>query len=128
MHSTISMKWVVKNLAEAGSFLLGRRTYDVFAAYWPNAPAEEQALAQPLNTRPKYLACAASSPAHHDDRAPRGLDRVHKTPYRPFCRADRQGGCLRSALDGVRTSTIDGVNSDAAAIVGIGLRLIWRTR
>jgi dihydrofolate reductase len=50
------MKWVVENVAAAGGFLLGRRTYEVFAAHWPNAPAEEQALAQPLNTRPKYVA------------------------------------------------------------------------
>jgi dihydrofolate reductase len=52
----ISMKWVVDNLTEAGGFLLGRRTYEGFASYWPNAPEEEQVLAQPLNTRPKYVA------------------------------------------------------------------------
>ena len=51
-----SMKWVVENVAQAGGFLLGRRTYDAFAAYWPKAPEEEQALAQPLNTLPKYVA------------------------------------------------------------------------
>ena len=33
-----------------------RRTYDVFAAHWPNASPEEQALAQPLNTLTKYVA------------------------------------------------------------------------
>jgi dihydrofolate reductase len=47
---------VVENLTEAGGFLLGRRTYEIFAAYWPNAPEEEQILAQPLNTLPKYVA------------------------------------------------------------------------
>jgi dihydrofolate reductase len=52
----ISMKWVVENVTAAGGFLLGRRTYEMFAAHWPNAPEEEQALAQPLNTRPKYVA------------------------------------------------------------------------
>ena len=52
----ISMKWVVQNVTEAGGFLLGRRTYDMFAAYWPKARAqEEQALARPLNTLPKYV-------------------------------------------------------------------------
>ena len=51
-----SQKWVVENLTEAGGFLLGRRTYEIFAGYWPNASEEEQVLAQPLNTRPKYVA------------------------------------------------------------------------
>src|SRR5262245_5874685 len=33
--------------------LLGRRTYDIFAAYWPDAPAE--AGAKPLNDATKYV-------------------------------------------------------------------------
>jgi dihydrofolate reductase len=51
-----SMKWVVENISGAGGFLLGRRTYEVFAAHWPNASQEEQAFARPLNTLPKYVA------------------------------------------------------------------------
>jgi dihydrofolate reductase len=47
---------VVENLTEAGGFLLGRRTYKSFAGHWPNAGEEEQVLAQPLNTLPKYVA------------------------------------------------------------------------
>ena len=52
----VSMRWVVENVTQAGGFLLGRRTYEVFAAYWPKAPEEEQALAQAMNTLPKYVA------------------------------------------------------------------------
>jgi dihydrofolate reductase len=52
----LSMKWVLENVTGAGGFLLGRRTYEGFAAHWPNASEEEQPLAEPLNTRPKYVA------------------------------------------------------------------------
>jgi dihydrofolate reductase len=52
----LSQNWVVETLTAAGGFLLGRRTYEILAAYWPNASEEEQVIAQPLNTRPKYVA------------------------------------------------------------------------
>jgi dihydrofolate reductase len=52
----LSQKWVLDSLAAATGFLFGRRTYEIFAAYWPNAPDEEQVLAEPLNTRPKFVA------------------------------------------------------------------------
>jgi dihydrofolate reductase len=52
----VAMEQVVQNVNEAGGFVLGRRTYDVFAAHWPNASDEEQVLAEPLNTRPKHVA------------------------------------------------------------------------
>ncbi|MGQ0849998.1 MAG: dihydrofolate reductase family protein [Actinomycetota bacterium] len=32
-----------------------RRTYLRLAAYWPNASPEEQVVAEPLNTKPKYV-------------------------------------------------------------------------
>lgn len=52
----LSMRWVVENVGGAGGFLLGRGTYEMFAAHWPNAPEEQQALAEPLNALPKYVA------------------------------------------------------------------------
>jgi dihydrofolate reductase len=56
MEDEGTMKWVHQSILQAGGFLLGRRTWEIFAAYWPNAPEEEQVVAEPLNTKPKYVA------------------------------------------------------------------------
>jgi dihydrofolate reductase len=45
-----------KLIGEAGGFLLGRRTYELFAGYWPNAPEAAQEFAEPMNTKPKHVA------------------------------------------------------------------------
>jgi dihydrofolate reductase len=51
-----SQNEALKNIVEAGAFLFGRRTYEIVASYWPNAPEQEQAIAGSLNTKPKYVA------------------------------------------------------------------------
>ena len=56
MEDELAQKWVLGSIVEAGGFLLGRRTYEIFAAYWPNAPEEEQVIAEPLNSKPKHVA------------------------------------------------------------------------
>jgi dihydrofolate reductase len=43
-------------IGEAGGFLLGRRTYELFAGYWPNAPEATREFAEPMNTKPKHVA------------------------------------------------------------------------
>jgi dihydrofolate reductase len=52
----VSQRWVLDSIVEADAFLLGRHTYEIFARYWPNAPADQQVIAEPLNTKPKYVA------------------------------------------------------------------------
>src|SRR5215467_2816339 len=52
----LSMKWVIENVRGAGGYLLGRGTYEIFAAHWPGAPEDQQVLAGPLNALPKYVA------------------------------------------------------------------------
>jgi dihydrofolate reductase len=55
MEDESAQRWALGSIVEAGGFLLGRRTYEIFAAYWPNASEEEQVIAEPLNSKPKYV-------------------------------------------------------------------------
>ena len=48
--------WVMKYITEMGALVLGRRTYEIFAGYWPNASEEQAVIAEPLNRLPKYVA------------------------------------------------------------------------
>jgi dihydrofolate reductase len=45
---------VMEALAETGGLLLGRKTYEIFAAHWPKQPPEDP-LAGTFNEMPKYV-------------------------------------------------------------------------
>jgi dihydrofolate reductase len=48
----IMTEWTTR----AGAFLLGRRTYEIFAGSWPTSTDPEDEIAVTLNTRPKIVA------------------------------------------------------------------------
>ena len=47
-------KIVTDNMAATDALLLGRITYQIFAGYWPTAPADDP-IAHRLNSIPKYV-------------------------------------------------------------------------
>jgi dihydrofolate reductase len=50
----IAGKVVGDSFAATDALLLGRVTYQIFAAYWPNAPAEDP-FAKQMNSMPKFV-------------------------------------------------------------------------
>jgi dihydrofolate reductase len=43
-------------IASSDAFLLGRRTYEEWAAFWPGQSSEDNPMAQAINTTPKFVA------------------------------------------------------------------------
>lgn len=58
----------------AGGFVLGRKTYEMFAASWPRSTDPADATAVALNTRPKYVASRTLSSLDWENSTLLGAD------------------------------------------------------
>lgn len=47
---------VGEGIAEMDALVLGRKTYDIFASYWPDHAGEDSEIADRFNAIPKYVA------------------------------------------------------------------------
>jgi dihydrofolate reductase len=59
-NDDVSGERIAGSMAQTGAFLLGRRTYDIFAAYWPTQ-SDDNPFAKVLNGLPKYVASTTLS-------------------------------------------------------------------
>jgi dihydrofolate reductase len=51
-----------ETMANTGAFVLGRKTYELFAAYWPTAKEEVGEFADVMNEMPKFVASTTLRP------------------------------------------------------------------
>jgi dihydrofolate reductase len=56
-------KYNTESFQTAGAFLLGRKTYEIWAEYWPTVQDEADLIAHALNTQPKYVVSKTLSKA-----------------------------------------------------------------
>lgn len=66
---------ITKNVVAADALLVGRRTYDLFASFWPTADPDDPRTHR-LNTQPKYVASHTMTEAKWDNTTVLGGDLV----------------------------------------------------
>src|SRR5436853_6983937 len=67
-----SLSLITRDIGRMDALLLGRKTYDIFAAYWPRATTDKE-IADKLNNAPKYVAYSPGVRARWGDQARRPI-------------------------------------------------------
>jgi dihydrofolate reductase len=89
---------------QADAFLLGRRTYDIFAGYWPKVTDATDPVAGRLNTLPKYVVSTSLRSANWQNTTivngdlVTEIDKLKEKPGREL-QVHGSGALLRSLLD-----------------------------
>lgn len=76
---------IMAGISGLDALLLGRRTYDIFAAYWPEQTGPDKAIADVFNRVPKYVASRGAprfdweGSSQLDGDLPRAIERLRAT-------------------------------------------------
>ena len=79
-------KFMAAVFVNAEAFLLGRKTYEIFAGYWPRVTDPDNPIAAPLNSLPKYVVTSTLASLDWNNSTPvtgNLVDEVGKLKARP---------------------------------------------
>jgi dihydrofolate reductase len=97
------LKVMVKQTSKPFDLLLGRKTYEIFAAYWPYVNADKDPFAAKLNNAKKYVASKTltkldwSNSELIDGDVPKGIKRI-KEQDRPEIQVHGSGNLIQTLL------------------------------